>query len=75
MFDLDISTHSNQSAVIISETSLVGSPTVVRMTKIETRPAGTEFKPRDAIVAMKLKSKNHGLWRDLDQPNGYYFGD
>lgn len=36
-------------------TSLVGRPTVERMRRMETRPAGTDPSPIEAIVAVMLK--------------------
>jgi hypothetical protein len=49
--------YKSQSAVMINGMSLTGSPTVERMTKMETSPAGTELRPSEAIVAMKLTSE------------------
>uniref|UniRef100_A0A914NRQ9 Uncharacterized protein n=1 Tax=Meloidogyne incognita TaxID=6306 RepID=A0A914NRQ9_MELIC len=45
---------SSQSAVITKGISFTGKPTVDKITNIETKPAGTEFKPKEAIVAIKL---------------------
>lgn len=46
--------YNSQSTVIIKGTSLVGSPSVDKIIKIDTSPAGTEFNPNEAIVEIKL---------------------
>lgn len=43
--------------MISNDTSFVGKSTVFKISKILTKPAGTEFRPREAIVAIRLTLK------------------
>ena len=58
--------YSNQSIVRSRLTSFTGSPTVFKMRRIETSPAGTDPSPIEAIVAVTLEAS---FKRKKNQPD------